>query len=120
MEEVAADEGLLPHLQFNTEVAQVRFREDKSDWEVITANNDHIYAEVVIFAVGQLHRPNFPNIPGLNDFHGPVLHPAKWDRSVDFRGKHISVIGTGSSAAQILPALASVASSVTVYQRNPH
>jgi cation diffusion facilitator CzcD-associated flavoprotein CzcO len=120
LEEVAADEGLLSHLHLDTKVAQARFREDKSDWEVITATNDLIYAEVVIFAVGQLHRPNFPNLPGLDDFHGPDLHPAKWDRSVDFCGKHISIIGTGSGAGQMMPFLASVASKVTVYQRSPH
>jgi cation diffusion facilitator CzcD-associated flavoprotein CzcO len=120
LEKVAAEEGLLPHLHLNTEVEKARFREDKNDWEIITAGDDQIHAEIVVFAVGQLHRPNFPDILGLDNFDGPVLHPAKWDNGVDFRGKHISVIGTGSSAAQMLPSLASVASSVTVYQRNPH
>lgn len=120
LEEVAADEGLLPYLHLDTEVTQARFKEDKSEWEVTTATNDHIHAEILIFAVGQLHRPDIPNIPGLDNFLGPVLHPAKWDRSVDFRGKHVSLIGTGSSAAQMLPDLASTASIVTVYQRSPH
>ncbi|KAJ4402883.1 hypothetical protein N0V91_006955 [Didymella pomorum] len=48
LEEVAADEGLLPYFHLNTEVAQAWFRQDKSDWEVVTASNDHIYAGVVI------------------------------------------------------------------------
>ncbi|KAF1929971.1 putative monooxygenase [Didymella exigua CBS 183.55] len=120
LKEAADDEGLLPHLHLHTEVAKARFREDKSDWEIITATNDHIHAEIVIFAVGQLHKPNYPNVPGLDTFHGPILHPAEWDNRINFHQKHISIIGTGSSAVQMLPSLASVASSVTVYQRNPH
>lgn len=120
LEKVAAGEKLLSHLRLHTEVAKARFRDDRSGWEIVTATNDYIQAEIVIFAVGQLHRPNYPNILGLENFHGPVLHPAKWDKTVDLHQKRVSIVGTGSSAAQILPPLASIASSVTVYQRTPH
>ena len=78
-----------------------------------------MHADIAIFAVGQLHIPRYPQIPNLEKFCGPVLHPAEWDSGVDFNGKRISVIGTGSSAVQMLPTLASVAAEVTVHQRSP-
>lgn len=77
LEQVSADEGLLPHIHLNAEVVKALFSEDKRNWEVVTATGNQIYGEVVIFAVCQLHRPKCPNISGLNDFHGPILHPAK-------------------------------------------
>lgn len=118
LSQVAQDFALLPHLRLNTEVTRAAFQDDSSRWRVVTASGHLWDAECVIFAVGQLHRPKFADIPGREDFSGPILHPAVWDQDVDLCGKRIAIIGTGSSAAQMLPRLASVAESVTVYQRS--
>lgn len=120
LEQVAADWGLLPHLQLNTKVAEALYRDDTQNWEITTAAKQRVVADTVIFAVGQLHRPKYPNIPGLDTFTGPILHPAAWDINVDFHAKNVGIIGTGSSAAQMLPILASTAANVTIYQRTPH
>lgn len=120
LQQVASDQELLQHLQLNTEVLEAHFEEEEKVRSIVTVTKQFIYAEVIIIAVGQLHRPNYPDIPGLGSFHGPVVHHAEWDHSIDLRGKRISLIGTGSSAAQMLPTLASVASTVAVYQRTPH
>lgn len=60
LEQLFADEGLLPHIHLNTEVVKALFSEDKRNWEVVTATGNQICAKVVIFAVGQLHRPKTP------------------------------------------------------------
>lgn len=78
-----------------------------------------IYAETVSLAVDQLHRPHYPDTPGLDTFNSSVPHPDVWDNDIDFSGKHVSIIGTGFGVAQMLPAIASVAAETTVYQRNP-
>lgn len=119
LQRIATEQDLLPRLHFNTEVAEARFHEDGTGWEIVTAVKERFCAEIVIFAVGQLHRANYPNLQGLSTFCGPVLHPAEWDNNIQFSGKNVSIIGTGSSAAQMLPIIASTAARVTVYQRNP-
>ena len=119
LRQVASDFGLLPHLRLNTAVTQAVFQEAEKRWQVTTASSELFDTECVIFAVGQLHRPSFADIPGRQNFLGHILHPARWNHGVDLRGKRIAIIGTGSSATQMLPGLASVAQAVTVYQRSP-
>jgi 4-hydroxyacetophenone monooxygenase len=74
---------------------------------------------VVVSAVGQLNRPSFPDIPGLDSFQGQSFHSARWDDSVAFEGKRVAVIGSGASAVQFIPWLAERAAHLTVYQRTP-
>ncbi|MBF6261252.1 NAD(P)/FAD-dependent oxidoreductase [Nocardia farcinica] len=117
---VAADHGLVPHLRLRTPVAAATYREDRARWEVRTVAGEVIDAEFVVFAVGQLHRPWEPALPGREVFAGNAFHTARWDHRVDPAGREIAVIGTGSSAAQVVPELAAVARRVTVYQRTPN
>lgn len=98
-------------------------------------------ADFLVSAVGQLNLPREPNIPGLNEFQGKMMHSARWDWSYDFSQKRVAIIGNGTqmqypylndlvsrliskligaTAAQILPEVAQVASHVTVYQRTPN
>lgn len=120
LQTVTTDWALLSHLQLNAEVTALTFRDDENMWDVMTISGTKFRAEVIIFAVGQLHLPNFPDITGLDEFPGPVMHPARWDQAIDLHDKNIAIIGTGSSAAQMLPTLASISCSVTIYQRTPH
>ncbi|KAJ8117417.1 hypothetical protein OPT61_g1373 [Boeremia exigua] len=120
LRQVTDDNDLHQHLQFGFEVSEARFCPAQNDWEIMTASKQLIRADIVIFAVGQLHKSYYPEIPGLNDFGGQLIHSANWDPSIDLEGKRISIIGTGSSAAQMLPTLASVASELTIYQHAPH
>lgn len=119
LEGVAQDYELEPHIRLNTEVSSASWHEEEGLWEVITKNGLHLQTEFVVFAAGQLHRPKYPDIEGLVNFEGPVMHPAVWDHDVKLAGKNIAIIGTGSSAAQMLPPIASMASTVTVFQRTP-
>ena len=74
----------------------------------------------LISAVGQLNRPAFPAIPGIDDFEGISFHSARWEHDVDLAGRRVAVIGTGCSAAQFIPTVADEAAHLTVFQRTPN
>ena len=76
-----------------------------------------ITSDFLVSAVGQLNVPAYPSIKGLNRFEGKTMHSARWDRSFQFKGKRIAIIGNGATAAQIIPSIAESAQSLTVYQR---
>jgi len=118
----ADEKGLRQNIRFDTEVDGAAFDDDSGEWTVtvITAGGDRetLRARAVISAVGQLSRPSYPAIEGREDFHGPSLHPALWDHSVDLTGKRVAVIGTGASALQIVPAIAERVQSLAVFQRS--
>ena len=71
-------------------------------------------------AVGQLNRPAIPPIEGIDDFAGPLFHTARWDKSVDLKGKRVAMIGTGASGMQTGPSIAPDVAHLTVFQRTPH
>jgi cation diffusion facilitator CzcD-associated flavoprotein CzcO len=107
---------LRPHVRLDTEVTEARWT--GSDWQV-TANGEVERADFVVMATGVLHHPNIPEIPGLTDFEGTTLHSARWDDSVDFAGKRVAVIGTGSTGVQIVSAMQPKAEQVTLFNRSP-
>jgi cation diffusion facilitator CzcD-associated flavoprotein CzcO len=111
--------GLRPHLRTSTDVTSATWDEDASEWRLSTADGDEVRARFVAAACGQLSVPHVPAFAGLSDFAGPAWHSASWDHSVDVRGKRVAVIGSGASAIQIVPALAGVASHLSVFQRTP-
>jgi 4-hydroxyacetophenone monooxygenase len=76
-------------------------------------------AEAVVSAVGQLNRPNLPDIPGRDSFAGPSFHSARWRHDIDLRGKRVAVIGTGASAVQFIPEIAADVGELLVFQRTP-
>src|SRR5262249_26311409 len=70
-------------------------------------------------AIGALHVPSLPEIPGAERFRGAAFHSAQWDPSADLTGKRVAVIGTGASAIQFVPRVADEASRLHVFQRTP-
>ncbi|MGH9057241.1 MAG: flavin-containing monooxygenase [Acidimicrobiales bacterium] len=114
--------GLRPHVRFRTEVAKATWDEAAAAWRLdLTGPDgpDSIEVQAIVVAVGQLNRPKLPDIEGLESFRGPWFHSARWDHGVDMPGKRVAVIGTGCSAAQLIPVVADQASHVDVYQRTP-
>lgn len=124
LQQVVEKYKLKEHLRLNFEISKAKFHKDKNQWEISTKSEsefkESIRADVIIFAVGQLHNPYTPDIAGMEGFIGDQFHSATWKHNVDLHDKHISVIGTGSSAAQMLPELAKDASKLTIFQREPH
>jgi 4-hydroxyacetophenone monooxygenase len=115
--------GLRPLIRFGTEVLGADLDEDTMTWRVRVSGPDgeeSITAQAVISAVGQLNRPSYPEIPGVGDFAGPELHSARWRHDLDLTGKRVAVIGTGASAAQLIPHVAEQAAHLTVVQRTPN
>jgi len=71
----------------------------------------------VIAATGVLHHPNLPEIEGLESFAGPCFHSARWDHDVSLDGKRVGVVGTGSTAVQIVSAVVDRVARLSLFQR---
>jgi len=119
-----AEMGIADHVRFEQEVVSTIWDKDKGVWNVTIRSKDgSTYTEAynaVISAAGLLNIPSYPSIPGMNDFKGPMYHGARWDHSVDLKGKSVAVIGTGASGMQIVPTIAPEVGHLTVFQRSPH
>lgn len=117
LEEVARQFGVEDSIRFGTEVRKLAF-EDGS-WRIETTTGECDEADVVIAATGVLHHPRYPDIEGVDDFAGAVFHSARWDHDVVLEGARVGIIGTGSSAVQIVGALVDVVGELTLFQRTP-
>jgi cation diffusion facilitator CzcD-associated flavoprotein CzcO len=111
--------GLDEHIRLNCEVVAAQWDEETSSWTLTTANGEQIPADVVVCATGVLHHPAVPDIPGLDEFAGAVVHTARWEDTVDTDGKRIAVIGTGSTGVQIVSALQPGVAAIEHYVRSP-
>ncbi len=105
--------------QLSTKIIGATFDDEHHLWNLETADGDTITARFVVGATGVLTKPKPPDIPGLDDFTGTVMHTARWDHDVDLRGKRVAIIGTGASAVQVIPSIAPVVEHLTVFQRTP-
>jgi 4-hydroxyacetophenone monooxygenase len=113
--------GVEAHCRFETEVTAATFDEAAGRWAVSITNADGttevLDARAVISAVGALNQPNLPQLPGAESFAGPSFHAARWDHTVDYRGKRFALIGAGASGFQIAPTIADDVESLTIFQR---
>ncbi|WP_186629332.1 NAD(P)/FAD-dependent oxidoreductase [Rhodococcus sp. BP22] len=119
LSDVATDHDLRDRIRFDTEVSTSVYDAERQRWTVTTTSGEVLTADVVITATGQLNRPKVPPIPGLDAFRGPIFHTAEWPEGLDLTGKRVAIIGTGASAMQVLPAIASTVEHATVFQRSP-
>jgi cation diffusion facilitator CzcD-associated flavoprotein CzcO len=107
-------------IQLSTRVRSARFDETTARWTIETERGD-CTAAFCIMATGCLSSTNTPRFPGLESFAGATYHTGRWPHEgVDFQGKRVAVIGTGSSAIQSIPHIAEQAARLTVYQRTPN
>lgn len=105
-------------IQFDTRVESAMFDEETSRWTLQTDRGDRVSAKYCIMATGCLSAPNKPSFPGIDSFEGRSYHTGHWPHDgVDFAGKRVAVIGTGSSAIQAIPILAEQADHLTIFQR---
>ncbi len=80
---------------------------------------EEVHAHVLVSALGLLNYPRYPDWPGLEQFEGPKFHTARWEHEHDLTGKRVALVGTGSTATQILPEIAPVVERVYLFQREP-
>jgi cyclohexanone monooxygenase len=108
-------------IQFGTRVVRAAFGEGADIWSVTTSGGNSVTAKYVVLATGCLSNARTPDIKGLAGFKGKVYHTGHWPHQrIDFTGRRVGVIGTGSSAIQAVPVIAGQASHLTVFQRTPN
>ncbi len=107
---------LRPHIRFDSEVKRMSWNAERLCWDIETSSGN-LSADMVVSATGPLSDPKVPEIPGLESFPGKVFHSARWDHDYDLRGKRVAMVGTGASAAQIVPAVQPEVSRLTLFQR---
>jgi cyclohexanone monooxygenase len=110
---------LRPHLRLHTEIRSAHWNSDTQTWSLIDTNGDRHYFDVVVSAVGLFTRPVMPNLVEQEPFTGTVLHSSRWDHSLDLSDARVAVLGTGSTASQLVPELAKVAKRLYSVQRSP-
>ncbi|MCX7060619.1 MAG: NAD(P)/FAD-dependent oxidoreductase [Gammaproteobacteria bacterium] len=108
-------------IQFSTRVVSAHFDDATCLWTVCSDRGHRITARHVVMATGCLSTPKPIEYPGADSFKGQILRTAFWPKeAVDFRGKRVGVVGTGSSAIQAIPIIAEQAAHLTVFQRTPN
>jgi len=118
-EECADRFGVRPHLRVNTPIVAAEWDDAERCWRLRDALGATYEASMLVSALGTFNAPSIPDIPGLTTFDGPCFHSARWEHQHDLTGRRVAVIGTGASAAQIVPELAKTAQKVTLFQRTP-
>ena len=110
---------LAPHLKLHTEITSARWHSDTQTWQLSTATGEEHAFDVVVSAIGLFTQPVLPDLVEEEPFTGTLMHTARWDHSVDLTDKSVAVLGTGSTAAQLIPEVAKVAKQVYSVQRSP-
>jgi cation diffusion facilitator CzcD-associated flavoprotein CzcO len=116
-ERVASKYDVEKFIRYGEEIVRCDFEDGR--WQIESANGSRDSADFVIAATGVLHHPKLPDIPGLDDFDGAYFHSARWDHEVSLEQKRVGVIGTGSTAIQIVPALIDFVAKLSLFQRTP-
>lgn len=111
--------GIRPFVRFGQEVTGAHFDQATGRWTLRTGAGETFVCRHWVLASGPLHVPAIPDIPGLKDFKGKVMHSAQWDHGYDLAGKNVASIGTGGSAIQYVPEIAPKTRQLYVYQRTP-
>ena len=107
-------------IQFNTRIKSAEYDESSNQWNIETEDGETISAKYFITGMGCISTANMPKIEGLNNFKGEWYHTGHWPHEkVDFTGKRVGLIGTGSSGVQAIPVVAKEAAHLTVFQRTP-
>ena len=112
---MAARHGALDSIRYGREVVRLEHRD--GHWHIEFADGEHDDADVVIAATGVLHHPRYPDIDGIDEFAGAVFHSARWDHDVVLAGARVGIVGTGSTAVQIVTALVDVVGELHLFQR---
>jgi cation diffusion facilitator CzcD-associated flavoprotein CzcO len=107
--------GIRKYTRTNQAVTRLTYNEGKCLWDIEVASGESYIARFVIDASGVLANAHHPYIKGAESFQGAQFHTSRWDHNVPYEGKRVGVIGSGCSAAQVVPAIASKVGRLTVF-----
>jgi cation diffusion facilitator CzcD-associated flavoprotein CzcO len=119
LEETVDEYGLRAHLRLGVAVRSAHWDDDRHVWTVELDDGTRDQCHVLISGVGFLNVPRYPDWPGLDDFAGPKFHTSRWEHHHDLRGKTVAIVGTGSTASQVVPAIQPEVDHLYVFQREP-
>jgi cation diffusion facilitator CzcD-associated flavoprotein CzcO len=111
--------GLREKARLNTNVEAAEWDEQAKQW-VVTTSQGVYRGQFLVNGSGPLSTPVTPNFPGRDSFEGKSFHTNGWDWDYDYKGKRVAIIGSGASAAQVIPAIANDVAELHVFQRTPH
>ena len=121
IEHVAERYDLNRDITFDTRVEKATFDEDNDLWVIETDEGEVVRARYFIMSVGCLSAPIRPKFDGEKDYRGEIYQTSLWPKEpVDFTGKRVGIIGSGSSAIQSAPLISQDAAHVYLYQRTPN
>jgi cation diffusion facilitator CzcD-associated flavoprotein CzcO/acetyl esterase/lipase len=121
LQHVATKHDLRRDIQFSTRIESATWRADTSRWTLRTSKGEDVSCKFYVMATGCLSMPKELDINGADNFKGDVYFTSRWPHEgVDFTGKRVAVVGTGSSAIQSIPLIAKQAKQLTVFQRTPN
>jgi cation diffusion facilitator CzcD-associated flavoprotein CzcO len=119
LEDTVAQFGLRPHLRLGTAVESAEWDETSCQYALVLSTGETAQCHVLVGATGFLNIPKYPSWPGLEDFAGPMFHTSRWEQQHDLAGKTVAVVGTGSTATQVIPELVDLVGKLYVFQREP-
>ncbi|WP_085586676.1 MULTISPECIES: NAD(P)/FAD-dependent oxidoreductase [unclassified Pseudomonas] len=119
-EHVAQRFGLRERVELGANVERIEWDDAQKRWAVHTVAKGTFHAQFLINATGPLSQPVIPHFPGAERFRGKSFHTNNWDHAYDYRGKRVAIVGSGASAAQVIPAIAPEVAQLHVFQRTPH
>ncbi|MFI5623354.1 flavin-containing monooxygenase [Nocardioides sp. NPDC051685] len=111
--------GLSESLRLGVTVERVEWIDTAQCWEITLTDGSISRHQIVVSAVGFLSQPKYPDWPGLEEFGGRVVHTARWESDLPIEGRKIAVVGSGSTAAQVVPGLADMGAELLMFQREP-
>ncbi|MFT3858637.1 MAG: NAD(P)/FAD-dependent oxidoreductase [Aquabacterium sp.] len=117
---VLAKYRLREQTRLHADVTRVQWDEASQTWQIETASAGRFQARFLINASGPLSTPVIPEFKGRDTFKGHSFHTNAWDHAYDYAGKRVAIIGSGASAAQVIPAIAPKVGKLHVFQRTPH
>ena len=116
---MAARRGLMSRIRFCTTVQSATWDEAAAMWRVRTTQGRNYTTRVLVSALGALHHPAIPRLPGLEQFRGERFHSATWNHGYELAGKRVAVIGTGASSIQFVPRIVDQVARLHLFQRTP-
>jgi cation diffusion facilitator CzcD-associated flavoprotein CzcO len=116
LRDVAREQDVLPYIVFDCAVQAADWDDDAQLWRLRTSRGERT-ANKLVSAAGALSEPAIPDIPGLDEFPGPVFHSAEWDHEHDLTGERVAVVGTGASAIQFVPQIQPKVGRLHLFQR---